>query len=99
MFFKNQIISGIIVGILFPVIAYLMLTQLYGLLEGAGVSSVSGLSGNFRERTSAIIAIATNLIPMRIFQNRRWSEALRGLVIATGVLALSWVFYFGKSMI
>jgi hypothetical protein len=99
MFFKNNIFSGLLFGLLLPVVTFFMLQQIYGLLEAGGVSSVSGLSGNFRERTSAIIAIAVNLLPMRIFQNRRWSEAIRGLVIATGVLAISWVIYYGKSMI
>ncbi len=99
MRFRDQILTGIIYGLLLPALIFLILHQIYGLLEKAGVSSVTGLSSNFRERTSAILAIASNLLPMRIFQSRRWSEAIRGVVIATGVLAIAWVIYYGKGLL
>jgi hypothetical protein len=95
---QNNIITGILYGIILPTAIFFILMQLYGLLETSGVSSMSGLSNNFRERTSAIIAIAANLLPMRIFQERRWSEAIRGVVFATGALALAWVFYYGRGL-
>jgi hypothetical protein len=95
---KNTLFVGILYGILLPTAVFFLLTLLYSLLEGVGVSSMSGLSLNFRERTSAILAIATNLWPLRIFQDRRWSEALRGIVIATAALAIAWVFYFGRDL-
>lgn len=98
MFFRNNILSGVLAGLLFPLAGYLILSQIYPLLETAGVSSTSGLSSGFRERTSAILAIALNLVPMKIFQNNLYSEALRGLVISTGILAIVWVIYFGRQM-
>jgi uncharacterized membrane protein (DUF485 family) len=98
MRFKDNIVSGILAGILFPIITFVLLTQIYKLLDAFGATNAAGLASNFRERTSAILAIASNLLPMRIFQSRFWQDATRGIVIATGILAIAWVAYYGVQM-
>jgi len=95
MFNKNEIWAGLIFGILLPSAGFLILMQIFSLLEIKGAASGAGLSEDFRERTLAIVAIALNLIPMSIYRNRRWDKAIRGVVIATGVLALAWVVRYG----
>jgi hypothetical protein len=98
MFNRNNLIAGLILGLLLPLVTYAMLYQIFSLLEIKGAASGTGLSENFRERTLAILAIAVNIIPMRIYQGRRWETAIRGVVIATSVLALGWVAFFGAKL-
>lgn len=98
MFNKNEIWTGFLFGIILPVAGFLVLMQMFSLLEIKGAASGAGLSADFRERTLAIVAVALNLIPMQIYRNRRWDKAIRGIVIATSVLALVWVVRYGVKL-
>jgi hypothetical protein len=96
---RNLLITGIVVGVLLPLTTFMLLYQVFTLLEIKGAASSSGLSPDFRERTLAILAIAINLIPLNIYRRKRWELAIRGVVIATYVLAVSWVIYFGPGLL
>jgi hypothetical protein len=96
---RNNIISGLLIGVLLPLVGFAILYQIFALLELKGAASGVGLSQNFRERTLAILAIALNLIPLNIFQKRRWDLSIRGVVIATGIWTLAWVIFFGIRML
>ena len=95
---KNTVLSGFIMGILLPVVSFFVLFTLFNLLGKIGTGDGIGLSESFRERTSAILAIAVNLLPMNVFSRRRFDQSIRGVVIATGVLALAWVVYYGMKI-
>lgn len=95
---RNELRAGLVVGILLPMLSFLLLYQVFGLLELKGAASSAGFSENFRERTLAIVAIALNLIPLNIFRRRRWELSMRGVVIATGLLAFAWLFKYGLQL-
>ena len=95
---RNEIWVGIVFGLLLPAFGFLILYQLFSLLEIKGAASGTGFSANFRERTLAILAIALNLIPLNIFRRRRWDLSMRGVVIATAALAFLWLFRFGLNL-
>ncbi len=92
---RNELWAGLLFGLLLPAIGYLLLYNLFGLLEARGAASGEGFSANFRERTLAIVALALNLIPLNIYRRRRWDLSMRGVVIATAILAFIWLFRFG----
>ncbi|MBU6340091.1 MAG: hypothetical protein KGS48_01240 [Bacteroidetes bacterium] len=96
---KNQIFTGLLVGILLPLVSFALLYQVFSLLEIKGAASSSGLSANFRERTLAIVAIAINLLPLNLYRRRRFDLAIRGIVLATAVLAIIWVIRYVPSMV
>lgn len=98
MLSKNEIWAGLLIGIVLPIAGFMLLMQIFQLLEIKGAASGAGLSENFRERTLAIVAIAFNLIPINLYRRRRWDRAIRGVVIATGVLALAWVGRYGADL-
>lgn len=98
MFNRNEIWAGLLFGILFPALGFIALYEIFSLLELKGAASGAGFSPNFRERTVAVIAIALNMIPMNIFRRRRWDLSMRGVVIATTILAFVWVFRYGTSL-
>ena len=93
---RNEIWVGLVFGFLLPALGFLVLSELFSLLEIKGAASSTGFSPNFRERTLSIVAIALNLIPLNIFRRRRWDFAMRGVVIATAIFAFLWLFWFGR---
>ena len=95
---KDNIFSGLVVGLLLPLTIFLMLYQIFNLLELRGAASVEGLGVNFRQRTLAIVAIAANIIPLKIFQNRRFDQSMRGIVVITTIWAVIWVVKFGLDL-
>jgi hypothetical protein len=95
---RNNIIIGLLLGLVLPGLLFMILYQLFNLMEQGGAASGRGLSANFRERTLAIVAIALNLLLLNQFQKRRWDKALRGVVVATGLLAIGWVVCYGLQL-
>ena len=85
-------------GVLLPVLSLLMLHQVFNILEKLGAVSEKGFSPNFRARTLAIVAIALNLVLLNLFSSRRWDLAMRGVVIATTILAAAWVGVYGVKL-
>lgn len=96
---RNELWVGLLLGILFPSLVFILLYQIFNMLEISGAASSTGFSPNFRERTLAIVAIAVNLILLNLYRNRRWDLAMRGVVIATSVLAFVWVLRYGVKLI
>lgn len=96
MWNKNAIPAGLAIGFVIPLVVFGLLLLLYSQLEGMGVVSEEGFSPMFRERTTGIIAICCNLIPLNAFQKRRAINSMRGVVLATVVYVIAWVVYFGK---
>lgn len=95
---RDEIWVGILYGILIPVVFFLVLYNLFSLLEINGAASSIGFSENFRERTLAIVAIAFNLFILSRFRKRRWEKAMRGVVIATSLLAITWLMVYGVKL-
>ena len=96
---KDEIWVGLIYGVVLPIAGFFLLYNLFSLLEIKGAASGAGFSENFRERTLAIVAIALNLIPLSRFRKLRYEQAMRGVVIATGVLAILWIIFFGRKLL
>lgn len=95
---RNLLWIGLLLGILFPALTYILLLQLFSMLETKGAASGAGFSADFRERTLGIVALASNLFLLNLYRRRRWDHAMRGVVIATSLLALCWVYFFGLNL-
>ena len=94
---KNSIWIGIIAGLVIPFVGYAVFLSIFDGLESAEIIEDPGnISAYFRQRTSAILAIALNLIPLNIFKKRRFDHAIRGIVLPTVGYAIFCVYYFGQ---
>ena len=98
IFDKNNIWIGLLIGLLIPFLGYALLLVLYEQLEAAGLSTTTGFSDSFRERTLAVIAICLNIIPVNIFRKRRLTDSMRGVIFAIMLYVLVWVIYFSSSL-
>lgn len=95
---RDEIWVGLLYGILLPTAGFLVFYNLFSLLEIKGAASGAGFSENFRERTLAIVSIALNLYILNRFRKLRWERAMRGVVIATALLALIWLGIYGVKL-
>lgn len=95
---RDEIWVGLLYGLLIPITGFLLLFNLFSLLEIKGAASSVGFSENFRERTLAIVAIAFNLFLLSRFRKLRWERAMRGVVIATAILAIAWLLLYGVKL-
>jgi hypothetical protein len=94
MFNRNKIWFGLVFGLALPAVGAVLIFNIFKILAFLGGASGEGFTPDFRERTSIVIALALNLIPMSIFRRRRWELAMRGVVIATTLLAFAWVGHY-----
>lgn len=92
---RNDVPFGLAIGLLLPLAAFSLLYLIFYLLGLTGAASTEGFSPMFRERTSSIIAISLNIIPLNAFMKRRATNSMRGIVVATAILVAAWVTYFG----
>ena len=95
---KNALWVGLMLGLLLPTLTYTILFQIFSILEKKGAASSIGFSENFRERTLGIVALATNLFLLNVYRRRRWDLVMRGIVVATSLLALAWLYVFGLKL-
>ena len=98
MFQRDEIWVGLLYGLVIPLAGFLVLYNLFSILEIKGAASGAGFSENFRERTLAIVAIALNLFILTRFRKLRWERAMRGVVIATSLLAIVWIVLYGVKL-
>lgn len=91
---KNHILNGVLAGLIFPLAGYVLLSSFLEILDETGFTGGMNLSENFRLRTTAVIAICLNLIPLRSFNRGRQMESIRGVVLVTFAMGVSWFFLF-----
>ena len=94
---KNSVFTGLIVGAIVPVLGYMLVEFIFGLLTQAGLMEyVSGGGVSRRMRTLALLGICTNLIPFNICRNKKWDDTMRGIVFPTLLYVGFWVWQFGR---
>lgn len=93
MWNRNNLPIGLAIGILLPLLSFIIFYFTLGQLESTGMAT------NFRERTLAIIAMCMNIIPFNIYQKRRFTQSMRGLSIATIIYAIIWLIYYGNQIL
>lgn len=92
---KGNTFTAFFMGIFLPCAGFFIVQWLFGLAESQGlIDAASSSIGSRRFRTICLISICLNILPMQVFQRRREGNSIRGLSIATVLLAGIWIFYF-----
>ena len=87
---RNTILFGIVQGFLFPVLFFFIFNEVNNLLIEYYFGRPPGLS----QRFIAILAIASNLIPIFISNHSRSAKTMRGIMSSTLVLTAIVVVYY-----
>lgn len=90
MFNRNTLLLGIIQGIVFPALFFLVLKELNQLLIEHYFGRPPGLSDRFL----TILSIASNLIPISLANKTQSTMTMRGIMSSTLVLTTIVVVYF-----
>ncbi len=90
MFKRNTLLVGIIQGIVFPALFFLVLKEVNQLLIEHYFGRPPGLSDRFL----AILSIASNLIPISLANKNQSTMTMRGIMTSTLVLTAIVVVYF-----
>lgn len=90
MFKRNTLLVGIIQGIVFPALFFLILNEVNQLLIEYYFGRPPGLSDRFL----AILSIASNLIPIALANRNQSTMTMRGIMSSTLVLTAIVVVYF-----
>ncbi|NUO00258.1 MAG: hypothetical protein HUU01_06535 [Saprospiraceae bacterium] len=91
---RNALWIGAVVGLVLPFVGYAVLLMIYEQLESFGWLKSAGFSTDFRQRTIAIVAICLNLWPLNVYQKKRYTDTMRGIVFPTALYVIVWVVYF-----
>jgi len=96
---RGNPIVAFFLGIFLPCAGFFLVQWLFQFAESQGwIDAASSSIDSRRFRTTCLIAICLNLLPLQIFQRRRETQSVRGLVTATVLLAAIWVIYFHQSL-
>jgi hypothetical protein len=95
---KNSILSGYIAGILIPFVGYAILLMIFEQLQNAGIITSEGEFTGFRYRTSLLVAICLNLLPMNYYRKKYFFQSQRGMVFATMTGVIIWLIIFGPAL-
>lgn len=93
MAYKDNIITGILIGLITPFISWYIVQFGFEIIGNMSARSDFG-TPTWRPRTLALISLCFNLIPFQIAKVNRWDKTLRGIVFPTIILVAIWFLYF-----
>lgn len=96
---KDSILLGLLIGLVVPFIGYALVLEIYDQLTSSGILSADDFSETFRKRTTLLLSICLNLIPLSYFSRKFAYDSMRGIVFPTVLYVAIWFFYYGKAML
>jgi len=91
---RNALWVGLLAGFLIPFVAYAVILLIMDGLQVVGIVDPDGMAIHFRTRTSALIAICLNIIPMNFYRKKYFIDSMRGIIFPTLIYAGLWVYFF-----
>ena len=96
---EDNIMIGIAIGITVPVLGYLLLDGIFGLLDTLEIRGPGQTTISFKERTTMLVSLCANLIPFWIMSKMRNDNTMRGILIATAIYAIGWFVFYGSTIL
>ena len=95
----DQVWVGILAGLLLPLFWYVMLISFFDSLETMGWVEPGGIDNDFRQRTSALVGVCLNILPLQVFKTQYMDRAMRGVVFPTVLYVAVWLYLFASSVL
>ncbi|NND34598.1 MAG: hypothetical protein HKN76_18575 [Saprospiraceae bacterium] len=90
---------GMLAAIIMPLFWYFILQSLFDGLETMGYIEPGAIDSDFRQRTSALVGICLNILPLQIFKTQYMDRAMRGVIFPTVLYVAVWLYLFGSSVL
>ena len=92
---KDKVWIGLIIGFRCAVCSLWSFTySVYDQLDNLEITDPVGMGDNYRQRTVGLLAIAANIIPINIFKRRYEINKMRGIMMATMVYVVLWLYMY-----
>lgn len=92
---NDNLLIGLAIGAIVPVLGYLAIQFIFEQLSNFGLMDSGGIGYySKRFRTLALFALCCNLIPLNFFRKRRMDNAMRGVVFPTLIYAGFWIYKY-----
>ena len=95
---RNHWGIGFLFGVIIPFVGYALLMILNEQILKTGNFGAGGSDPIFDETSLLLFALCLNLIPFTIYQRRRWNQSMRGVLTATMIGAMLWLFLFSTNI-
>lgn len=96
---RDSIFLGFFLGAVFPIIGFVLVEFIFGLLTDAGLmDAVSTSTMSRRTRTLALIGICFNLIPFNFAKSRRLDNTMRGIIFPTLIYVGFWMYQYSSAL-
>lgn len=95
---KNSLATGLLLGIVTPVLGFGIVYGIFELMVTAGVMDPAGSGDEKRLRTILIFAVCANIYWVRKYNQPYTLNTLRGVVIATMIYSAVWFIYFYNTL-
>lgn len=90
-FNRNNLLLGLIIGIISPIIGLGIVYVIFELLVSSGIMDPASTSASSRRlRTMLIIAICTNILWIKKFNQPFTAQTLRGVIFGTMLYCIAW---------
>lgn len=92
---KDSRLFGFVLGAIVPVLAYIMIDQLFEVLSNFDlIASSEGDGISRRMRSIGLFAICSILIPFNWAKRNYYDETMRGMIIPTLIYVGFWVYKY-----
>lgn len=95
----DKVWFGMLIGLILPFFWYFILISLFDSMETMGWLEPGRVAMDFRQRTSALVGLCLNILPLQVFNTQNMGNAMRGMVFPTVVLVGVWLYFFGSSVL
>lgn len=92
---KNSLPLGLIIGLLFPIFGFSLVYGIFDVMVSSGIMDEATMTlKSKRMRTITLMGICANVFWIRKYNQRFTGQTLRGVVIGTMILSLSWFLLY-----
>ena len=90
---KDSRLFGFVIGCVVPVLAYVVLEQVFDMMTDVGLlANPSGEGINRRLRTVGLLAICANLIGFNWAKKNRYDYTMQGIIYPTLIYVVAWIY-------
>ncbi len=90
---RNKLLTGIVTGIAFPIIIFVLLWEINIVLVDNRIMPNEG----FKARFLWVLSVVANVIPAGMYVKSKKDEALKGIVGVTLLIVFGLLIYYNKN--
>lgn len=96
---QNNLILGLAIGLLFPLFGFSVVYGVFDIMMSSGFMDDAPMHmASKRMRTITLMGICSNIYWIRRYNKRLTNQTLRGVIIATMILCITWFVYYYPSL-